>query len=95
MVRRGHSSHNGLDSVIDLLTGSPLHFHVLSHFYRKCKYFEGADISEPLGEKHSYNCPKNVEGTANAMEVKCARILWRSEANFKLRYSTMMSGWKQ
>ena len=37
MVRRGHSSHNGLDSVIDLLTGSPLHFHVLSHFYPKCK----------------------------------------------------------
>ena len=35
---------------------------------------------------------KNFEGTANAMEVEYAKVLWRrSETNFKLRYSIMLS----
>ena len=33
----------------------------------------------------------NFERTASAMEVECAKVLFgRSEANFKLRYSTLL-----
>jgi len=91
--KRGHSSHNGIGSVIDLLTGLPIDFHVLSNFCHKCRYFESIDdVSDIWKERHLENCPKNFEGTANAMEVECAKVLWRrSEANFKLRYSTMLT----
>ena len=90
--KRGHSSHNGIGSVIDLLTGLPIDFHVLSNFCHKRRYYESIDVSDGWKEKHLKNCPKNFEGTANAMEVQCAKVLWgRSEANFKLRYSTMLT----
>ena len=35
--RRGHSSNNGVAAVIDLLTGLPVDYEVLSNFCLKCK----------------------------------------------------------
>ena len=35
--KRGYSSHNGMGSVIDLLTGLPIDYEVLSNFCSKCK----------------------------------------------------------
>ena len=37
------------------------------------------------------NCPKNFDGSAGAMEVECAKILWsRSVEKCKLRYTTIL-----
>ena len=89
--RRGHSSHNGMASVIELLTGLPLDHEVLSNFCRKCKVMEQSDQSEEWKLKHSRNCLKNFEGSANAMEAECAVQMWkRSIDKNNMRYTTML-----
>eukprot|EP00112_Aurelia_sp_Birch-Aquarium-sp1_P002811 Seg1311.5 transcript_id=Seg1311.5/GoldUCD/mRNA.D3Y31 product="hypothetical protein" protein_id=Seg1311.5/GoldUCD/D3Y31 len=89
--RRGHSSHNGLASTIDLLTGIPTDFEVLSNFCLKCKIATEKPDDPEWREKHAANCPKNFTGSSNAMEVECALRLWnRSEERHKLRYTTML-----
>ncbi len=35
--KRGHSSHNGIGIVIDLITGLPIDYEVLSNFCLKCQ----------------------------------------------------------
>ena len=90
--KRGHSSHNGVASVIDLVTGFPVDFEVLSNYCNKCKIAEGLPDDVEWKAKHAVNCPKNFDGTANAMEAECAVRLWsRSVARNKLRYTTMLS----
>ena len=88
--RRGHSSHNGIGSVIDLLTGLPIDYEVLSNFCFKCQ--ANGDVENRVWkEKHQLNCPKNYDGSSNAMEVECALRLWRrSEMEHKLRYTTIL-----
>eukprot|EP00795_Rhopilema_esculentum_P017497 gene17497-9115_t len=89
--KRGFTSHNGIGSVIELLTGLPIDFEVLSNFCFKCKASEGQEISGDWKEKHSQNCPKNFDGTAGAMEVACAKNLWsRSLQKYKFRYTIML-----
>ena len=92
--RRGHSSHNGVASVIDLLTGLPIDVEVLSNHCSKCK--NGPDESDPTYENwkknHSSVCQKNFDGTSNAMEVECAKRIWsRSVEKYGLCYTTMLS----
>ena len=90
--KRGHSSHNGMASVIDMVTGLPIDYEVLSNFCLKCKVAESKDPSNEWKENHAKNCPKNFEGTSNAMEVECAKRLWgRSIEKYKLRYTVMLS----
>ena len=89
--RRGHSSHNGMASVIELVTGLPLDHEVLSNFCGKCNIMEQSDSSEEWKLKHSRNCLKNFEGSANAMEVECALRMWkRSIEKNSMRYTTML-----
>ena len=88
--RRGHASHNGFASVIDLLTGLPIDYEVLCNFCFKCKA-NGNNEDRAWKEKHSLSCPKNFDSSSNAMEVECALRLWnRSESEHKLRYTTML-----
>ena len=89
--RRGHSSHNGLASVIDLLTGLPVDFEVLSNFCFKCKAAAERPDDPSWQEKHLPKCLKNYDGSANSMEVECALRMWRRsiEVN-KLRYTIML-----
>jgi len=93
--RRGHSSHNGMACVIDLLTGLPIDYEVLSNFCIKCQTRKDnppaqAEYDE-WKQKHSPNCPKNFNGTANAMEVECALRIWkRSVKDHKIRYTSML-----
>ncbi len=35
--KRGHSSHNGVETVIDLITGLPIDYQMLSNFCSQCK----------------------------------------------------------
>ena len=59
--RRGHSSHNRIATVIDLLTGLPLDFEYLSNFCHKCAV--GPKESDPdfvdWQKKHMPNCNQN------------------------------------
>ena len=88
--RRGHSSHNGFASVIDLITGLPIDYEVLCNFCFKSQA-NGGNEDCAWKEKHSLSCPKNFDGSSNAMEVECALRLWnRSESEHKLRYTTML-----
>ena len=93
--RRGHSSHNGMAAVIDLMTGLPIDFEVLSNFCLKCKISSENTPSEELNQwkaKHEPNCPRNFDGSSNAMEMECAvRLCKRSVEEHKFRYTTMLS----
>eukprot|EP00795_Rhopilema_esculentum_P003909 gene3909-15229_t len=57
--KRSHFSHNGLTAVIDLETF----------------LLEDEEQIEERKEKHARNCSKNYNGTANAMEIECAKRL--------------------
>ena len=89
--RRGHSSHNGMASVIDLLTGLPIDHEVICNFCHKCKIAAHKPHDPVWRQKHNLNCPKKFEGTSNAMEAESALRMWkRSVQENKLRYTTMM-----
>ena len=89
--RRGHSSHNRLASVIDLLTGLPVEFEVLSNFCFKCKAAAERPDDPSWQEKHLPKCLKNYDGSANSMEVECALRMWQRSIDVnKLRYTTML-----
>ena len=46
---------------------------------------------EEWKKKHSSNCPKNFDGSSNAIEVECALRIWkRSVENHKPRYTAML-----
>lgn len=88
--RRGFSSHNGVGSVIDLLTGLPVDFEVLSNFCSKCEAIK--DGEQTLKQRHKPSCSKNYEGSSGSMEVECALRIWkRSVKDHSLRYTTMLS----
>ena len=92
--RRGHSSHNGLGVVIDLLTGLPIDFQVLSNFCHQCCKAPDKDdrnYAERISN-HAAKCSKNYDGSANSMEQDCALLIWqRSVAKHGLRYTCMLS----
>ncbi len=46
--KRGHSSNNGMAAIIDLITGLPIDFEVLSNFCLKCKIASDKPPSEKL-----------------------------------------------
>ena len=90
----GHSSHNGVGAVIDVLTGLPIDYEVLCNFCHQCLKAPSADDPNyaEWQENHSLKCSKNYDGTANSMEQECAKRLWnRSVAKYQLRYTTMLS----
>lgn len=90
--KRGHASHNGTGTVIELLTGLPIDFEVLSNFCQKCKMVEQSEEdTDNWMVRHKENCPKNFDGTSNSMEVECAVRLWRrSVEKLSLRYTVML-----
>ena len=92
--KRGHSSHNGAAVIIEILTGLPVDYEVLSNFCHQCLKAPSRDDAM-YGEwqaKHVLKCGKNYEGSANSMEQECAKLLWqRSVEKYRLRYTTMLS----
>ena len=58
--KRGHSSHNGVASVLDLVTGFPVEFEILSNYCNKCKIAEGLPDDAEWKAKHSVNCIKTL-----------------------------------
>ena len=47
--KRGHSSYNGVASVIDLITGRPIDYKGLSHFCMKCSLAESNKSTMTIG----------------------------------------------
>lgn len=76
--KRGHSSHNGIAVVIDIITGLPVDYEVLSNFCLKCHFSRKEDdpCYEQWQESHKVDCQKNYDGSANSMEVECAKRMW-------------------
>ena len=92
--KRGHSSHNGAAIVIEILTGLPVDYEVLSNFCHQCLKAPSRDdvMYGQWQAKHALKCSKNYEGSANSMEQECARLMWkRSVEKHGLRYTTMLS----
>ena len=85
--KRGFSSQNGMASVIDLITGFPIDFEVLSNYCGKCSMAEEKEYDDAWKTSHIASCHKNFSGSAGAMEVECAKHLWtRSVENHQFRY---------
>ena len=90
--KRGFKSHNGMASVIDLLTGFIIDFEVLSNYCGKCKVAEEQSYADDWKAKHALNCEKNFDGSAGSMEVECAKRIWaRSIDKNQFRYITFLS----
>ena len=91
--KRGHSSHNGIGCAIELSTGLPIDYEVLSKFCLKCKITsEDPSTTDEWKAAHADNCPRNFTGTANAMEVEAVKRIWqRSVEKHKFRYTTILS----
>lgn len=90
-MTRGHSSHIGVGSVIELLSGYVLDFVVLSNFCLGCEI--GPKESDPAYQewKDTHICQRNSSSKPGQMEVEAATILFeRSLAKHGLRYRTML-----
>ena len=74
---RGNSSHNGLGVVIDLLTGLPIDFQVLSIFCLQCCKAPEKDHLAYTGwpTNHTSIYDKNYDGSANSMEQQCILLI--------------------
>ena len=73
MAKRGHTSHNGMASVIDLMTGLTIDFEVLSNYCNKSRIAEDKPVDLEWKAQHSLVCQKNFSGSSNSMEVECAK----------------------
>ncbi|CAN8019459.1 unnamed protein product, partial [Ixodes persulcatus] len=93
--RRGHCSHIGLGTVIELFSGFVLDQVVLSNFCLACEQgpkegTAGYDEWKALHES-SRKCQKNTDCKAGQMEVEAALILFkRSWERHNLRYTTVL-----
>ena len=92
-MKRGHRSHMGLVSVIELFTGLILDYHVLCNFCQPC--LSAPDDDDPAypewHRKHAPVCPINHPGSSNSMEVAGAKVLFaRSEDLHKFQYVKML-----
>ena len=91
--KRGHSSHNGVGALIEINSGFVIDAEVVSNFCRECNSAPAADSQDYVAwrEKHLPMCKKNFNGSANAMEMEAAGIMFsRSEAERGLVYGTML-----
>ncbi|KAH7979657.1 hypothetical protein HPB49_010317 [Dermacentor silvarum] len=90
-MTRGHTSHIGVGTVIELFSGLVLDFVVLSNFCAGCE--SGPKESDPSygAWKDGHKCQKNTNKKAGEMEVEAALILFRrSLERHNLRYTTVL-----
>ena len=59
--KRGFKSHNGMASVIDLLTGFIIDFEVLSNYCGKCKVAEEQSYDDDWKAKHALNSSQKTQ----------------------------------
>ncbi|XP_076470600.1 uncharacterized protein LOC143300657 [Babylonia areolata] len=91
--KRGHSSHNGLVTVIDIITGLITDFVALSNFCQVCETGPKPDDERYADwmEQHQDKCQKNINCSSGAMEMEGAvRIFQRSVELHGFRYTEML-----
>lgn len=89
---RGHSSHIGVATVIELFSGYVLDYVVLSNFCLGCELGPKPGTPDYAHWKSQHSCQKNTSSKAGQMEVEAALILFqRSLSLHGLRYTTMLS----
>lgn len=90
-MTRGHSSHVGVGTVIELFSGLVLDYVVLSNYCAGCE--SGPKEGDPSYETWaaSHVCQKNTTKKAGEMEVEAALILFkRSLERHNMRYTTVL-----
>ena len=89
--KRGHSSNNGVVTAISMDNGKVLDTAPLTRYCKVCKLAENFRLSDPAKYdqwKAEHTCPKNHSGSAGAMEVRGAKIMFeRSIEKNGLRYT--------
>lgn len=91
-MTRGHSSHIGVGTVIELFTGLVLDYVVLSNFCAGCERGPKVDDASYEEWKANHECQKNTDKKAGEMEVEAGLILFkRSLVKHSLRYTTVLS----
>lgn len=91
-MTRGHSSHIGVGTVIELISGLVLDYVVLSNFCAGCE--SGPKEGDPAYEewKENHVCQRNTTKKAGEMEVEAGLILFkRSLERHSVRYTTVLS----
>ncbi|KAL8563508.1 hypothetical protein ACOMHN_066175 [Nucella lapillus] len=91
--KRGHQSHNGVVTVIDMMTGLVLDFVALSNFCQVCEIGPKPDDEdyEDWRQKHQSQCQKNINCSAGAMEMEGALILFKRSVQLHgFRYTEML-----
>ncbi|CAN8023230.1 unnamed protein product [Ixodes persulcatus] len=91
-MTRGHSSHIGVGTAIELFTGFVLDYVVLSNFCAACE--RGPKQNDPSYQawKDGHICQKTTDKKAGEMEVEAGLILFqRSWQRHNLRYTTVLS----
>lgn len=91
-MTRGHSSHIGVGTVIELFTGFVLDYVVLSNFCAACEQKPNENDPSYQTWVDNHHCQKNTSKKAGEMEVEAALILFqRSLSKHNLRYTTVLS----
>lgn len=88
--RRGHSSHNGIVTAINVASGKVLDVEILTNYCRACSQWsvEQQSSLEYKEWKKSHHCNLNHSGSAASMEPEGAlRIFSRSIEEKGLRYT--------
>ncbi|XP_077531040.1 uncharacterized protein LOC144143104 [Haemaphysalis longicornis] len=90
-MTRGHQSHIGVGTVIELFSGYVLDFTVLSNYCAGCKNAPPEDDPDYSAWQANHVCQKNTDSKAGQMEVEAALILFqRSLERYGLRYTVML-----
>ena len=91
--KRGHTSHNGVATAIDVCTGYCVDFELLSNFCITCVKGpkEGDENYEEFMENHQPHCHKTTEAKSGAMEAEDALKIWDRTVGSNLHYSVMLS----
>ena len=91
-MKRGHSSHIGLQAVILYDVGCVIDFNIFCTDCRMCSRRE-KEMSDKEGdayrswkEGHEQSCRRNFQMSSNAMEAEGAHVIFgQSEEKFRMR----------
>ncbi|KAL8568972.1 hypothetical protein ACOMHN_017143 [Nucella lapillus] len=91
--KRGHSSHNGVVTVIETMTGLVVDFIALSNYCQGCESGPKPEDAnyEQWAQDHRSKCQKNIHCSSGAMEMEGAmKIFERSVDLHGFRYTEML-----
>lgn len=91
--KRGRTSHNGIVTVIEIMTGLVIDYVALSNYCQLCESGPKQDDQhyQQWWDQHKDKCQKNIHCTSGAMEMKGAVILFKRSVDLHgFRYTNMI-----